>query len=92
MTDPYNGEAVFTARHEMNFKIITDIKIKNLDCSVGIATRYSLDGPEIESRWGRDFPHTSRPALGHNQPPVQWVPGLSRGKTGRGVALTTHPM
>jgi hypothetical protein len=27
----------------------------------------------------RDFPHLSRPALGLTQPPVQWVPGLSRG-------------
>jgi len=31
---------------------------------VGIATGYGLDGPGIESRWGRDFPHLSRPALG----------------------------
>jgi hypothetical protein len=44
-----------------------------------IATDYGLDGPGIESRWGRDFPHLSRPALGHTQPPVQWVPVLSRG-------------
>jgi hypothetical protein len=29
------------------------------DSSVGIATRYELDGPGIESRWGRDFPHLS---------------------------------
>jgi len=32
--------------------------------SVGIVTGYGLDGPEIESRWRRDFPHLSRPALG----------------------------
>ena len=30
---------------------------------VGIATAYELDGPGIESPWGRDFPHLSRPAL-----------------------------
>ena len=49
------------------------------DSSVGIAIRYGLEGPGIESRWGRDFPHPSRPALGPTQPPEQLVPGLSRG-------------
>ena len=39
------------------------------DSSVGIATRYGLDCPGIESRWGRDFSHPSRSALGPTQLP-----------------------
>jgi len=49
------------------------------DNSVGIATHNGLDGHEIESRWGRDFPHACRPALMPTHPPIQWVPGLYRG-------------
>jgi hypothetical protein len=60
------------------------------DSSVGIANGYGLDGPGIESRWGRDFSHTSRPALGPTHPPVQWVPGLSWGESGRGCGAD-HP-
>ena len=42
---------------------------------------------------GRDFPHQSRPALRHTQPPVQWVPGLSQGaRCCRDVTLTPHPL
>jgi len=48
------------------------------DSSVDIATRYGLDGPGIESRWGRDFPYPSTPALGPTQPLIQWVLGLPR--------------
>jgi len=60
------------------------------DSSVGIATRYGLNGQGIESWWGRDFPHASRPVLGPTQPPIQWLPGLSRGvkRPGRDV---DHP-
>jgi hypothetical protein len=59
--------------------LLLGIRKRDRDSAVGIATRYWLDGPGIESRWGQDFPHLSRPTLGHTQPPIQWVPGLSRG-------------
>jgi hypothetical protein len=60
---------------------------------VGIATGYRLDGLGIESRWGWDFPHLSRPALWSTQPPVQWVRGLSWGVNGGwGMTLTPHPL
>jgi hypothetical protein len=66
-----------------------------------------LYGPKYRSRYteslragrfgdrikvGRDFLQPSRPALRLTQPPTQWMPGLFLGrKSGRGVALTTHP-
>ena len=50
------------------------------DSSVGIATRYGVDGPGIEFQWGREFPHPSRPAPRPVQPPMWWL----------AVALTTH--
>ena len=61
------------------------------DSSVGIATRYGLDGPGIESRWGPDFPHPSSPApaLGPTQPPVQWV-FLGVKRSGRGADHPPH--
>jgi hypothetical protein len=64
--------------------------LQGRDSSVGIATRYGLDGPGIESRWERDFSQPSRPAMGPTQPSVQWVPGLFSGvmRPGRGV---DHP-
>jgi len=58
--------------------------------AVGIATRYGLDGPWIESRWRWDFSHLSRPAPGAH--PASYtmgtgsLPGIKR--PGRGF---DHP-
>jgi hypothetical protein len=60
--------------------------------SVGVVTDYRLDG--LGSNPGGDeIFRLSIPVLGPTQPPVKWVPGLSRGlKCGRGMLLTTHPL
>ena len=47
--------------------------------SVGIATDHELDGPRSNPGEDEIF-CPSRPALGPTQPPIKWVPGLSRGK------------
>jgi len=46
--------------------------------SVGIATDYGLDGPG-SNPGGDEIFRPSRPVLGPTQPPIKWVPSLSRG-------------
>ena len=45
--------------------------------SVGIATDYGMDGPG-SNPGGDEIFRRSRLALGPTQPPVKWVPGVSR--------------
>jgi len=85
MPDPTSGNTALSGSyHGKKKKAVpnfTSVEADSVgrDSSVGIETRYGLDGQGIESRWGRDFPHLSRPALGTTQPPIQSVLGLSRG-------------
>ena len=55
------------------FNFVSTLLLSSLDrhSSVGIATGYGMDGPGIESQWGRDFPNLSWSSLGSNQPLVQ---------------------
>ena len=52
--------------------------IQGRGSSVGIATDYGLDGPG-SNPGGDEIFRPSRPALGTTQPPVKWIPSLSRG-------------
>ena len=64
--------------HNLNCIFTLPICTSGPGSSAGIATGYRLAGPAIEFPWGQDFPHLSTPALEPIQPPVQWLPGLSR--------------
>jgi hypothetical protein len=56
---------------------------------VGTETSYGLDGPVVESRWGRHYPRPSITALGLTQPPIQGVTGLFL--RGKGVEAWRSP-
>ena len=66
----YVFHVILTTRNKHLNNIKPLICVVGRDGSVGIATRYGLDGQGNESRWGRDFPHPSRTALGPTQPPI----------------------
>jgi hypothetical protein len=62
------------------------------DSSVGIGTRYGMDCPGIESRWGARFSAPVHTCLRANPASYTVGTGSLTGVSGRGVALTTHPI
>ena len=60
----------------VNF-IVDSVLLCGPGSSVGIATDYGLDGPG-SNPGGDEIFRPSRPALGPTQPPIKWVPCLSR--------------
>ena len=60
---PYSAPSNFRKEKQVLFVVAYFLhSFKLRGSSVGIATGYGLDGPGTESRWGRNFPHLSRPA------------------------------
>ena len=58
---------------------------------VGTPTGYGLDGPEIESRWRRDFSAPVQTGPGAQPSSCTMGTGYFPGvKSGRGVTLTPH--
>ena len=61
--------------------------------SVGTATGYGLDGPGMESRWGREFSAPVQTGPGAQPASCTMGTGSFPGvKSGRGVTLTPHPL
>ena len=69
--------------HVISFYGVTS-RIIGPGSSVSMATDYGLDGPG-SNPGGDEIFRPSGPALGPKEPPVQWVPGLSRGLSAVGA-------
>jgi hypothetical protein len=60
-------------------------KFVGRDRGVSMATGYGLDGPGIESQWGRVVPQPSGLSPELTQPTLQRVPGLFPGDKAAGA-------
>jgi hypothetical protein len=67
MTDIMTSQDIYISSWDILYIIIIIIITGGWNNLVGIATRYRLEGPGIDSRWVRNFPH---PGMGLTQPPI----------------------
>ena len=72
----------------LNFQTIPAKRLPGF--SVGIVTDYGLDGPGIESPWGRDFPPVQTGPGAHPASCTMGTGSFPGVKCGRGVTLTPH--
>jgi len=75
--------------HDLHVYLLSD---HGPGSSVGKATDYGMDGPWIESRWGRDFPPFQTGPGAHPASCKMGTGSFPGVKCGRGVLLTTHPL
>jgi len=59
------------------------------DSIVGITIFYRLDGPEIKSQWGQDFPHPFR--LAHGAHPTSYAVGTGSFPGVKQLGRGNHP-
>jgi hypothetical protein len=72
--------------------LTTEEKAESRDSVVSITTRYGLEGPGIESRWGEIFLTYPERLRGPSSLLYNGYRVFPGGKGGRGVMLTTHPL
>jgi hypothetical protein len=85
------SSAVFTLTDQYNFGMY-HAWLDDRDCVVGIITRYGLEGPGIESRFGAKFSALVQTDPGFH--PAYYTKdkwSLSRGQRSRDVAFITTP-
>ena len=81
-----------SGQRETPFNIRLHLKVIVGWITVSIATVYGLDGPGIESRWGRDFLPVQTSPGAHPASCTMGTRSFPGVKYGQGVLLTTHPL